>query len=395
VKNLLYDVIIIGGGPAGSEAGYHLAKKGYNVIILERGKENRDKSCGGGVPPIDWKEFGNYPKDIVERSVGDFNFFVNEKEVLQTSGPKGTIIKRTKFDKYLQDKALRFGAEIQYNCKVNNIKESSEIVKISSKNGIELKSRYCIGADGPFSITRKQIFQKNLDKKRCGSALHYLIQIPEKRIDELIGNHLYFFFGKLVGKGYGYIFPQREALLFGICNLDCQDFILLNKKLDSLIKTNIGKKMVGNNRYIEKKGGFIPYFPSSKLSSKRTILIGDAAGVANPIHCGGIWQARKSAKIGAEVISKALSNKIKSINIFDSFIKKEILLRDNKYDLYLQKILERDRLLGATLKMANNDQELYNAVSYLINMEKPHKDVYNTMLKKSPKIIFNYLKKFD
>ncbi len=47
-----YDIIIIGGGPGGSEAAYHLANKGYKTLILEKGKKGRDKPCAGGIPPV-------------------------------------------------------------------------------------------------------------------------------------------------------------------------------------------------------------------------------------------------------------------------------------------------------------------------------------------------------
>ena len=56
---MMYDVIVIGGGPGGSESAYHLSKVGLNVLILESGEKGRDKTCAGGVPPIDIDDFGS------------------------------------------------------------------------------------------------------------------------------------------------------------------------------------------------------------------------------------------------------------------------------------------------------------------------------------------------
>jgi len=387
----MYDIIIIGGGPGGSESAYHLSELGLNVLILERGKKGRDKACGGGIPPIDIDDFGPYPQNIIQRKVGSFQFIIEYKELLKVNGPKGTIIKRTDFDNYLQNRAIDSGSKIHYQSIVNNILETADRVEVSTSNGDTFTSSYCIGADGPYSITAKKVFNRRKWKKsEFGKALHYQIRVPEIEINDIIGDNLYFFFGKPIGKGYGYIFPQKSSIIFGVCDLGGLSFKQIENQLNQLLNTTeIGKK-VRDHEITSKNGGIIPYRPIWPLSSKRTLLVGDAAGLANPVHCGGIWQARKSALFASEVIIDHINKQIPMSN-YDDMVKRNIIYRDNKYDYLIQKVISHNRILKSIFTLSNYDDELYGAVSNLINMKKPHRDVYKIVRKKTFKILMKSL----
>ena len=65
----MHDVIVIGAGPAGSEAAFGLASLGYDVLVLERDKLDREKPCGGAIQGVELEEFGKPPFDVVEREI--------------------------------------------------------------------------------------------------------------------------------------------------------------------------------------------------------------------------------------------------------------------------------------------------------------------------------------
>lgn len=388
---MIYDVIVIGGGPGGSESAYRLSKVGLNVLILERGGKGREKTCAGGVPPIDIDDFGPYPQNIIQRKVGNIQIIMDNKEQLKISGPKGTIFKRTDLDNYLQNRAIDSGSKIHYNSRVNNILETTDGVEVSTSNGETFKSSYCIGADGTYSITAKKVFHRRKWKKNeFANALHYHISVPELELNDIIGDNLYFFFGEPIGKGYGYIFPQKSSIIFGVCDLGGLSFKQIENQLDQLLNTTIIGQKVRDHKITSKKGGIIPYRPIWPLSSKRTLLVGDAAGLANPVHCGGIWQARKSGLFASEVIIDHINKQV-PMSMYDNMIKNNIIERDNKYDYLIQKVIPHNRILKSLFVLSNYDDELYGAISNLIDMKNPHRDVYKTVRKKALKILMKSL----
>jgi len=70
----MHDVIVIGAGPAGSEVASRLASLGYDILVLEKDRLDREKPCGGAIQGIEIQEFGKPPSDVVERKTHSASF---------------------------------------------------------------------------------------------------------------------------------------------------------------------------------------------------------------------------------------------------------------------------------------------------------------------------------
>ena len=132
----MYDCIIVGAGPAGGTAAYHLAKKGRSVLVLEKDSLPRYKPCGGGVSSAiaQWFDFDFSP--AISAKVDTSRFTWKLEDVVEAKiGTKEPIwmVRREVFDHFLVQQAQNQGAELQDNTEVK---------------GIEFKTDYWQGSNG-------------------------------------------------------------------------------------------------------------------------------------------------------------------------------------------------------------------------------------------------------
>jgi len=288
-----YQTIIIGAGPAGLIAGRHLK----NALVLDKKKEiGRPVQCGEGISRNALKMQGIEPDDLwisckihkMERimpngrAIGKFH-----KETM------GYVIDREKFEKYL---ARDVKAEIKLDTKVINLKFENNLWEVVAENGGVFKAKYIIGADGPSSIVRRKVFPENQNKMKFVPAVEYLIK-TEKELD--IKTIKIYFDNKKYNHGYAWIFPKSK----NTANVGIGSIGNFSKEFDEFLK-NVIKKNYGNYNILENRSGTIPVANISQCKIYRdgAFLVGDAAGLADPIFKGGMSQAMTSGKIAAECI---------------------------------------------------------------------------------------------
>ncbi len=166
---MLYDVIIVGAGPAGSTSAKFLAEKGLNVLLLDKEKFPRDKPCGGGLPVAIFEKF-NYIKDynlIESYTYGGYAYSPSLKYIIREVGekPYAAMISRKKFDNGLVKIAVDCGAKFLDNKKVIDVKIFEDKVKIVTNKNEILNSKCIIGADGVWSVVgSKTGLIKNIEK---------------------------------------------------------------------------------------------------------------------------------------------------------------------------------------------------------------------------------------
>ncbi|MGB7417183.1 MAG: FAD-dependent oxidoreductase, partial [Thermosynechococcaceae cyanobacterium] len=112
----MYDCLIVGAGPAGGTAAYHLAKKGRSVLVLEKESLPRYKPCGGGVSPIvaQWFDFDFSPAISLRVNTIRYTWNMGDpvEAELQTPEPIW-MVRRDIFDHFLIQKAQEQGAELR------------------------------------------------------------------------------------------------------------------------------------------------------------------------------------------------------------------------------------------------------------------------------------------
>ncbi len=166
----LYDVVIVGAGPAGSTAGFLLTNLGYKVLIIDKERFPRDKPCGGlltykTLELLD-RVFSENLESLVKKDVIDYvsnTWKIRHQFTKLGEGQLKTpfcYVKRKRYDKFFLDEARDVGVDVLEGEKVIDI--LIEKNKVITESGRELKAEYIIGADGANSIVRRKLSDEEL-----------------------------------------------------------------------------------------------------------------------------------------------------------------------------------------------------------------------------------------
>ena len=310
------DVLVVGAGPAGSTAAKYLSEKGVNVILLDKKKFPRNKSCGGGIPLRVLDKFNYIRKDWVESysySIMSYSSSLKYSVDFKKNEPVLAMIIRKKFDYELVKLAIEKGSTFIEGKTVIDLKLYDDKVTIFLDDDSSIESKILIGADGVFSTVAKKagLIQKSKNISMC---IYEEYNVKKDVLDKFFSekrvcyNHVGL---KGIG-GYCWVFPKKEHLNIGVINFSQakkSEKKLINlktiyKKYFNLLKEC---KIIPNDLEIIKlKGAGLPIHPREKTYSDRIILCGDAAGFASPATGEGIFYAMSSGEIAANVVYMAL-----------------------------------------------------------------------------------------
>ena len=296
--NTDFDVIVVGAGPSGTAAAYRLKQAGRRVLLLDRQKFPRVKPCGGG---LTIKTLALMPwsvAPVIERAVKTVRLGVTSggserSELFEADDHVCTFAVREEFDRFNLEKTIEGGVEFEQTA-LTEVDERPDFVRVGT-GGKAMTTRYLIGADGANSTVRR--LTKDGPVRR-GFALEGLVDY------DAIGTEptTEFLFGR-VENGYGWLFPKGDHVNVGIYTWD--DTVTLGK--DQL--RAYARERLGTDR-VEQIRGFPLGFGGAKYAprSDRVILVGDAAGFAEPLLGEGIHNAVKSGQVVADAIGAAEAN---------------------------------------------------------------------------------------
>ena len=324
-----YDLIVVGAGPAGSSAAYAAAKNGIKVALLEKEENVAQTVRTSGVTWIDYaKEFG-IPEDCYN-PIRTYNFCSPNNTVSITDNkPKAAVLDVRKTYRFLADMAKKNGAEIFVNTNVTNvITENGSIVGVkasSSNSEMIFHARMLIDASGFQSAVSKSL---GLVKQweRFGVGAEY-----EAEVENVKSDTWWLMVGQMYSPaGYAWIFPLGKNIVrIGVGVGKPESDVDPTQRLDELIEKGAGPiKDLGK---ITKKEFHYGLIPNEGLSRKTVydnlILVGDTAGMANPLVLEGIRYAIKYGRVAGDVASKAIKSgdtSEKALQYYEEIWKKEI-----------------------------------------------------------------------
>jgi len=314
-----YDVVVVGGGPAGSSTAYHLAKRDVSVLVIDKDTFPRDKICGDGIAPRAVRTL--YKMGLRHRLDGEFNKFHGfrfagpGRTVIETPIPPtprfpdhGYIIRRVDLDKILLDYARENGAEVWEGCRVTApLIEDGRVVGVKAlRDGqeVEVTSKVVVGADGPHSTLGKAMGLLVNDPRYLGISIRQYFEGVEQ-----IGDHLEIYSEREIIPGSGWIFPVSDtvanvgvgAMLYHIRRRQMD----LHGMLETFISdTRHASPKLKNARPISSVRGALLRvgLGGSKAECPGMILVGDAASMTNPVSGEGITYALETGEMAADHI---------------------------------------------------------------------------------------------
>lgn len=298
---MIYDVIVVGGGPAGSVLACELAQRGLEVLILEKATLPRYKACGGGLTR---KTVRNLPCDaspVFEREAAGGILSYGGRQLLKVDvrPTVAWLVMRDRFDHFLVQQAVAAGARLRDGLAVTGVEELGGRVAAHTKKG-RFAARLLAGADGVRSVIARSLGL--LPQRPTGVAIEAEVIVPDAAL-EAQGAYATFDFGALP-HGYGWIFPKREHLSAGVFQTRPGKAAGLKRHLERFVESHA---VLRGHHHLSLRGHRIPLGGRMEtLHRGRVLLIGDAANLADPWLGEGVYYAVVSARMAAEVMRDVL-----------------------------------------------------------------------------------------
>lgn len=303
----MFDCIIVGAGPAGGAAAYHLAKRGHSVLVIEKDTWPRQKPCGGGVSPAiaQWFDFDFTP--AISTTVKKIRYTWKLGDPVETEIVKPMwMVRRDVFDQYLMQQAVDQGATLQTQTEVTGIKFKSDRWQVNT-NAEPLEAKYLIAADGTKGPMAQWLGLKQ-SKLRQSMIAEFPVssgQIPT------------FEFG-MVKNGSIWGFPKADSYSISIATFRGGEPKDLSKDLMQYAN-KMG--MTASNSMVDHP---ICLWDGDKtLHTQNALIAGDAASLADPLSAEGIRPSILSGVKAAEAIDQALGGASNALEKYTQVMQKE------------------------------------------------------------------------
>ena len=303
-----FDVVVVGGGPAGATAAHEMAKRGRSVLLLD--KAGRVKPCGGAVPPQLLVDFD------VPRSQ-----LVAEIDCARVISPRGNnvdipvgdgfvgMVDRGSFDEWLRRRAVDFGAERRtgFFDRIERDREGRAIVCYKdggSRSGEmqRVRARYVIGADGALSAVARQEIP-GADRVKHVFAYHEIVEAPaaEARAAYEGTRCDVYYQGTYSPDFYAWVFPHGAQCSIGTGTFQ-KGFDMRGAIAELRQATGLA-----DVRTIKREGAPIPLTPLARWDNGRDVVVaGDAAGIVAPASGEGIFYAMTGGLRAAEAVELSI-----------------------------------------------------------------------------------------
>ena len=325
---------MVGAGPAGSVAAYYLANAGYDVILIDKCKFPRDKICGDFVSPVSQIELAKLgvtctPEFKRANRISKATVFLDGNKLVSRVVPKvqglpryGRVFPRVLLDKLALDSACKQGVVFFDRLKAVDMRVKHRNVELDAEGSDgkrTLKARLLIGADGSNSIMARILRGPPSSADRIIAIRGYFTDVegPSDQAD--------LHFNKESFPGYCWLFPtgkNQANVGVGVVLDTIPSGNRLKELLNHLIKNNEAlNKRLKNAKLVGQIGGWplTTYNPNQPLIENRVMLVGDAAGLVNPLNGEGIQYALLSGRWASETAISCLSANVFSKNALTAY----------------------------------------------------------------------------
>ncbi|WOD37981.1 geranylgeranyl reductase family protein [Nodosilinea sp. E11] len=312
----MYDCIIVGAGPAGATAAYHLSKVGHQVLLLDAAKLPRYKPCGGGVSPqvAQWFDFDFSPAISVKVRKVRYTFDLADPIDAELPAEKALwMVRRDEFDHFIVQQAQRQGATLWDGTKAQGLENQGDHWQVNTSRG-PVQGRFLIAADGARGSMAKWLgFPQRQYKLAAALEAEPRLTVPEDPV-------VHFDLG-LIQQGYLWNFPKADGYSIGggVFRSGPQ------RKQD--LRTPVADYAAAfdvDTSSVQHFGHPIFVWDGPQvLHTHRAVLAGEAACVVDPFTAEGIRPSIWSGMKAAEAIAQALAGRDRALEIYSQVMNTE------------------------------------------------------------------------
>ena len=311
-----YDAVVVGAGPAGSTAAYRLAAAGASVLLVDRARFPRDKPCGGGLTGRARRLLPFSVEPVVEEAVDRFDFRLRYGSCFhrRSSGPIVWMTQRRRLDAFLVERAVEAGAEFRDGARVSDVAaEGGVSVRIGAER---IEASALVGADGVNGLTARRL---GLDARyRYGVALEANVPYDARSAARHRGRAT-IELATLPG-GYGWIFPKGDHANVGVGGWE-EHAPRLRAELARLCAAH----GFAPETLYALRGYRLPLRRRGDRAARgRAVVVGDAAGLVDPLSGDGIYEAFLSAKLAAETVLELLAGRTSTLEPYSTALEQRL-----------------------------------------------------------------------
>lgn len=361
------DVAVVGGGPAGSTCAGLLASRGRDVVLLERFAMPRAKPCAGGLSAAALGALPGEVSSVLEREFHMLRVVSLDGRQVEWSSTRPFMFTayREQLDWLLWQRASASGARTIDARAVSSVERDVRGV-VMSGTGFTLRAKYVVGADGASSIVRRAL---GFGKARHVAA-GMVADVPvascgarsgEPVVELLVG----------LGRGvYGWVFPFRETLSVGV------EWHYPSARRNQAFRKVLGRVDVDPVR-VRPYSHAIPSIPSDgRVAHGGALLIGDAAGMCDPLTGEGVRNAVVAGTVAADVLDEALSSADGRLDAYQAWFEREMLVELKAAMRFLR---VATRLEGAGLLVLERQERARRAAMALLRGDLTYSGILNAL----------------
>ena len=332
----MYDVAVIGAGPAGSRIACKLAEYGYQVVVIDKKKDLTEPVCCTGIVSSECISNFLIPKTVIYREASSATVYSPSGKILHVkrSEPQAYIVDRAALNCLLAERAMKQGAEYILDRHVSGImrKPDRVIIKTGYENSkhMIMESRVAVIAAGLGSELGEQAGLKAVGDFAMGVQA----EVTTKRIEEVE-----VFTGKEIAPGFfAWLVPTLPGRgLVGLISRRrtgyyMENFLTMLAEQGKIIEDKHEKRVAG-----------LALNMLTRTSSDRIIVVGSAAGQVKPATGGGVYYGMVCADIASESLHLALENDNLTAGSLSSYDRqwKKVLAREIRLGYWGRKVYER------------------------------------------------------
>lgn len=329
-----------------------------DVAVLEKGRFPRYKTCGGGIQAKTAELFPFSIEPVTERVITKVRVTSNMREpfVRETDKPLVYNVGRDRFDSFLMEKAAEQGAKFFQQEEVVDVSEEKDFVDIGTDRR-KIRGSVVVGADGALSVVAKYLYAGELTFQRdIGLEAEVVVRAQDL---ERLQNTILIDWGTMPS-GYAWVFPKEDHLSIGAGG----PFELarsVKSYYERFLKLLREEGLVRHCEVRRFSGHLLPTGSSrNAINTRRSVLVGDAAGLIDPVSGEGIFYAVRSARIASSLIKEGLRRKTLNLDMYTKEIRSELLeeiesagslvLLFNSYPRFFHRWFQRSDAMARALR---------------------------------------------